>query len=62
MLARRVEIQQKVLNLFGIQKHPEDKRNVDFMMRAAYLDFYSKSLENPESENYLPYSSKLRIE
>ena len=31
-------------------------------MRAAYLDFYSKSLQDPNSPDYLPFSSKLRIE
>jgi hypothetical protein len=32
------------------------------MMRAVYLDFYSKSLQNPDSPDYLPYSTKLRSE
>lgn len=32
------------------------------MMRAAYLDFYTKSLQNPDADEYLPYSSKLRSE
>lgn len=49
--------------MFEIQQHPDDTRSSDFMMRAVYLDYYSKSLsEDPSSEDYLPYSHHMRTE
>ena len=49
------------MKLYGVMKKPEEKRKLDQIMREAYLDFYSKSLQ-PDNKSGVAYSKRLQLE
>jgi hypothetical protein len=61
VMKRRPEFQQKAFELYGCKKQAGDSRSLEFLMRQAYLDFYSKSLQ-PENSSGVVYSKRMQTE
>jgi hypothetical protein len=61
VMKQKPEFQKKAFDLYGIKMVEGENRPVDLIMREAYLDFYSKSLQ-PSNSTGVAYSKRLQEE
>lgn len=65
VMKKRPEFQQKAMDLYDVKMKDGDDRTPEIVLREAYLDFYSKSLQpsdDPKKGPMIPYSKRMQIE
>lgn len=60
-MKRRPVFQKKAMELYDVKLVDGEKRSTELIMREAYLDFYSKSLQKT-NEGGVVYSKRLQKE
>ena len=62
VFANKPDYQKQALDLYGIKIPENESRSIMTIVREAYLDFYSKSLQPEYNHNKYAYSKRMNEE